>query len=80
MPAEERHLAIHDLHLIAVNDRDRPFITPEVMAMLGVAWTPTELRDRLAAQEAAGITEIVYQPAGPDIERELRSYIGAARG
>ena len=40
----------------------------------------TELRDRLAQQEAAGITEIVYQPAGPDIERELTAYMEAARG
>lgn len=80
VPPDERHLAIHDLHLVAVNERDRAFITPEVMAMLGVAWTPTELRERLAAQEVSGITEIVYQPAGPDIERELTAYIEAAQG
>lgn len=80
VPEDERHLAIHDLHLIGVNERDRVIITPEVMALLGVAWSPAELRDRLAQQEAAGITEIVYQPAGPDIERELRTYIEAAKG
>lgn len=80
VPEDERHLAMHDLHLVAVNERDAPFITPEIMAVLGVAWTPTELRARLDAMEASGITEIVYQPAGPDIERELATYIEAAQG
>lgn len=80
VPEDERHLAIHDLHLIGVNERDKAIITPEVMAMLGVAWSPAELRDRLAQQEESGITEIVYQPAGPDIERELHTYIEAAQG
>jgi 5,10-methylenetetrahydromethanopterin reductase len=28
----------------------------------------------LAASERAGVTEIVYQPAGPDIERELTAF------
>lgn len=80
VPDDERHLAIHDLHLVAVNDRDAAVITPEVMAMFGVAWTPDQLRARLAEQQAAGITEIVYQPAGADIERELRAYMQAATG
>ena len=31
VPDDERHLAIHDQHLVAVNDRDRPLITPEVL-------------------------------------------------
>ncbi len=80
VPTDERHLAMHDLHLIGVNERDRPFITPEVMAMLGVAWSPAQLREQLAQREEAGITEIAYQPAGPDIERELAAFIEAATG
>ena len=80
VPADERHLAMHDLHLIGVNARDRPFITPEVMAMFGVAWSPAQLRERLAQREEAGVTEVAYQPAGPDIERELTAFIEAATG
>ncbi len=77
---DERHLAIHDQHLVAVNDRDKAFITPEIIEMFGAAWTPDQLRSRLAEMEASGITEVVYQPAGPDIERELATYIEAAKG
>ena len=80
VPADERHLAIHDLHLIAVNDRDRDFVTGDLMAALGSVYSPAQLRDRLAAMEASGITEVVYQPAGPDIPRELESFAEAARG
>ena len=29
VPARVRHLALHDKHLIAINDRDRPFVTGE---------------------------------------------------
>lgn len=76
----ERHLALHDLHLIGVNERDAPFITPEVMTMMGSVFSHSELRERLAAWDAAGITEVAYQPAGPDIARELDAYMTAARG
>ena len=76
--ADERHLAIHDLHLIGVNQRDRAFITPEIIAAMGGVFSPAQLRDRLEAMEAAGITEVAYQPAGPDIPRELEAFAAAA--
>ena len=80
VPADVRHLAVHDRHLVAVNDRDRAILTPEVLTMLGAAFTPGELRDRLAGLEAGGLTEVAYQPAGPDIPRELEAFAEAARG
>ncbi|MEA3216405.1 MAG: 5,10-methylenetetrahydromethanopterin reductase [Acidimicrobiia bacterium] len=79
VPEDERHLALHDLHLIAVNERDRPFITGDVVAALGAAFTPEDLRSRLQKLEEAGATEIAYQPAGPDVPRELEAFISAAR-
>ena len=78
VPAEERHLALHDLHLIGVNERDRTFLTPAVLRALGVVYRPGELRERLAALEDAGMTEVAYQPAGPDIPRELEAFAAAA--
>jgi 5,10-methylenetetrahydromethanopterin reductase len=80
VPADERHLAIHDGHLIAVNQRDRAFVTPEVLQAVGAAFRPAELRERLAAMADAGMTEIAYQPAGPDIPRELEAFAAAVRG
>ena len=79
VPADVRHLAMHDRHLIAVNERDRPFVTGELIAATGNAYSPAELRDRLSQLEVLGATEVAYQPAG-DIPRELEAFASAARG
>ena len=39
-----------------------------------------EVRERLGALAAVGVTEIAYQPAGPDIPRELEAFAAAADG
>ena len=80
-PAAERHLAIHEGHLVAVNERDRGFL--DAAAPLATAFTMTgtaaEVRGRVEAAAAAGVTELAFQPAGPDIERELRAFAAAVR-
>ena len=79
VPADERHLAMHDLHLIGINERDRPFVTPQLLEATGFTWSPAALRDGIAALEGAGVTEIAYQPAG-DIPAELEAFLAAAHG
>jgi 5,10-methylenetetrahydromethanopterin reductase len=79
VPADERHLAIHDLHLIGINDHDRPFVTPQLLEASGNVWSPDQLRERLATLAAAGISDVAYQPAG-DIPAELEAFATAARG
>lgn len=74
IPEEERHLALHDQHLIAVNERDKPFVTGELLQAQGLALDHGAWRDRLAALEAGGATEVAYQPAGSDIPRELEAF------
>lgn len=80
VPARERHLALHDQHLIAVNDRDRPFVTGELLAAQQLAQSPQRWRERLDAAERAGVTEVAYQPAGPDIPGELERFARLSRG
>jgi 5,10-methylenetetrahydromethanopterin reductase len=80
LPASVRHLALHDKHLIAVNERDRPFVTTELLTQQGLALTRAGWRERLALLESMGATEVAYQPAGPDIARELEAFAAAARG
>ena len=74
IPAAERHLALHDKHLIAVNDRDRPFVDGELLQTLGLALDRGAWRERLARLEEGGATEVAFQPAGDDIERELDAF------
>jgi 5,10-methylenetetrahydromethanopterin reductase len=80
VPPGSRHLALHAGHLVEINTHDRPFITGELLAATGAAMSPQVLRDRLAAAEAGGATEVAYQPAGPGIARELEAFADAARG
>ena len=47
------------------------------MSATGVALDPGAWRERIAGIGEAGATEIVYQPAGPDIERELEAFAEA---
>jgi 5,10-methylenetetrahydromethanopterin reductase len=80
VPTRVRHLALHDQHLIAINDRDRPFVTGDMLVQHGLALTRAGWRERIAMLESAGATEIAYQPAGPDIAKELETFASAVRG
>ena len=80
VPVESRHLAMHYGHLVLVNEYDRPYVTGALLTQLGLARSAAGWRERLAQLEAAGATEIAYQPAGPDIARELEAFITAVRG
>jgi 5,10-methylenetetrahydromethanopterin reductase len=78
LPEAERHIAVHDRHLIALNERDARVVTGNMVRQFGGARTADEWRDYLASLEAAGATEIAYQPAGPDIPGELERFAAAA--
>jgi 5,10-methylenetetrahydromethanopterin reductase len=78
-PENERHLAIHEGHLVRANARDEPHVADLIpmasaASLTGTAEQVAESVHRLAA---AGITEIAYQPAGSDIGRELRAFASA---
>ncbi|SFA89374.1 5,10-methylenetetrahydromethanopterin reductase [Amycolatopsis marina] len=74
IPVETRHLDLHEGHLWAVTERDRPFVNGEVLAASGAALGPDGWREKLAQLEEGGATEIAYQPAGPDVPRELEAF------
>jgi 5,10-methylenetetrahydromethanopterin reductase len=80
VPDGRRHLAMHEDHCVAVTDRDRPFVDGDLLAAVGLALPAVGWRERLAALEASGATEVVFQPAGPDIPRELEAFAQAAQG
>jgi 5,10-methylenetetrahydromethanopterin reductase len=72
IPVEERHLALHEGHGTAPNERERALLRPELAAGTFTG-SPQELRDRLDALAAAGVTEFVYAPMGSDVMRELEA-------
>jgi len=79
VPPRARHLALHDRHLIALNERDRPFVTGELLVQNGLALSAAGWRERVAMLASMGATEVAYQPAGPDIPGELERFAAAVR-
>ena len=77
VPEAERHLALHEGHLIAPNARDAAALTGDVLTRFGYARSADAWRKHLVDLEAGGATEIAYQPAGPDIVGELERFAAA---
>jgi 5,10-methylenetetrahydromethanopterin reductase len=81
-PEKERHFAVFDQHLVALSDADQVAWAAGSWAAIPattVTGSAAQLRERLAEYAEQGITEILYQPAGPDIANELEAFLAAAR-
>ncbi|WP_193044717.1 LLM class flavin-dependent oxidoreductase [Mycolicibacterium baixiangningiae] len=74
-PRGERHLAIHLVEPGPQVGLDR---LVRCSGAVGLTGTAAQVADEVARYAAAGVTELVYQPAGPDIERELDAFARAA--
>jgi 5,10-methylenetetrahydromethanopterin reductase len=75
-----RHLAVHDGHLVALGRPDQVLLAraAPLLASWTMTGTRTDIGARLRALPEAGITEVAYQPMGPDIPRELAAFAQAA--
>jgi 5,10-methylenetetrahydromethanopterin reductase len=79
VPVERRHLLTHESHLVSLTDRDRGALAEgaPLLTTISFSGSANELRERVAVLEAAGATELAYQPAGPDIPGELERMMAA---
>jgi 5,10-methylenetetrahydromethanopterin reductase len=83
IPQRERHLHIHQGHMVEMNDADLAawcaggHVTLPSATLTGSADT---VGQAVAAMAQAGATEVIFEPSGPDIARELDSFISAVRG
>jgi len=79
-PDGERHLAVHEGHLVTVTDRDRPLVAAAGERLLASPFTGSaaEVAAQLRLVRAAGVTEVAYQPGGSDIARDLEAFAAAA--
>ncbi|PXX07314.1 LLM class flavin-dependent oxidoreductase [Mycolicibacterium moriokaense] len=81
-PPQDRHLAVHDQHLVALNHADTAAWAAgswKAIRQTTVTGTADEIGQRVSELAAAGITEIIYQPTGPDIIGELETFRTAAK-
>jgi 5,10-methylenetetrahydromethanopterin reductase len=75
---DRRHFTLWARHLTDATVEERAVLTPELARDLTLTGPAEVVGERLAALATGGLTEVVYQPAGPDIERELSSFAEAA--
>jgi 5,10-methylenetetrahydromethanopterin reductase len=78
-PADQRHLRVHERHLVGVNEWDRPVVDAETITALTLTGTVAELAPRLEDLAAQGATEVVFHPGGDDPSRELVRFAAVVR-
>lgn len=79
VPEAERHLVLHEGHLVHIASRDTAVVTGALLNAVGAARTTTGWAERFEQLIGAGATEIAYQPAGGDIAGELARFADAFR-
>ena len=83
VPQRLRHLHIHQGHMIEMNEADLAawhaggYASVSSVTLTGSAKT---VGNAVAAMAQAGATEIMIEPSGPDIARELKRFISAVQG
>ena len=79
VPENVRHLAVHEKQLVSITERDRPLLDGNMIKAMTWTGSADEVRTRVEQAAAAGATEILYAPMGPDIRRELQHFAKACR-
>jgi 5,10-methylenetetrahydromethanopterin reductase len=79
IPPAERHLVTHEGHLVRLTavDEEAVALAADLLPQFTFSGTAEQLRTRVAEYEAGGVTELVYQPAGPDLAGELERVMDA---
>jgi 5,10-methylenetetrahydromethanopterin reductase len=80
-PEEQRHIAVHTGHCVELSEADQAAWDAGGSTLLQpttLSGTTEQVRGKLDELAAAGVTEIVFQPCGPDVRRELETFLDAA--
>lgn len=72
LPEAVQHLYLHEGHLAEVNARERPHLSRD-LGVMSFSGTRGEMRQKVADLATSGVSELIFWPSGPDIERELRA-------
>jgi 5,10-methylenetetrahydromethanopterin reductase len=81
-PPQDRHLAVHDQHLVGLNHADTAAWAAgswKAITETTLTGTADQIGRRVTELADQGVTEIIYQPTGPDIIGELEAFHAVAR-
>ncbi|TQL54557.1 LLM class flavin-dependent oxidoreductase [Subtercola boreus] len=79
IPERERHLFVHAGHGVVVNDIDEGIVPREVAVAGTWVGSADEIRRHIEDLADVGVTEVTYQPGGPDLARELETFAALAK-
>lgn len=78
MPEARRHQTLHEGHCAYLPSQERRFVTPKMIrATLGLVGEPDEIKDKVAAMEAAGLKEILLLPPQACARENFRDFAAA---
>jgi 5,10-methylenetetrahydromethanopterin reductase len=80
-PDDRRHLAVHAGHCVEIGEADQAAWDAGGHAILRdvtISGTRDQVRHRLDEFASKGVTEIVFQPCGPNPRAELERFLDAA--
>ena len=80
-PEDRRHLAVHSGHCVELNAADQAAWDAGGHGLVEsstLSGTAEQVGAKVRELADGGVTEIVYQPCGPDIRRELETFLEAA--
>jgi 5,10-methylenetetrahydromethanopterin reductase len=69
-----RHLELHQGHLLAVTEFERPYVTGSLVARTTGTGSPGDVGRWLKELEASGTRGVLYGPMGASIGRELTAF------
>lgn len=74
LPAETRHLTLHEGHIIYPRADEAEFIVPELAAVVAIIGQPDEIRERIHALEDAGLSHFAFQVMDDDPVRQMTDF------
>jgi 5,10-methylenetetrahydromethanopterin reductase len=80
-PEDLRHLAVHAGHCVELSEADQAGWNAGGFSLLEpstLSGTTDQVRSKLGELADSGVTEIVFQPCGPEVRRELERFLEAA--
>ena len=74
LPAETRHLTLHEGHIIYPRADEAEFIVPELADVVAIIGQPDEIIERVRALEDAGLSHFAFQVMDDDPVRQMTDF------
>lgn len=74
LPAETRHLTLHEGHIIYARDDEKEFAVPELADAVALIGHPDEIIARIHEMEEAGLSHFAFQVMDDDPVRQMTDF------